>query len=157
MSLLLVSCGLQSSDLVWKEDIVVANALAEVELLKEFHTLYPESKHFISNIARTSPPPKWNSIAGLYGRYVVHIQVPIAVHRKELKITIVGEPLFELREVASIVRTSDGRRDASYGENRTLSMQQWATLVANKGDWSSLGISLRKDAPLADFGDYWAW
>jgi len=147
---------LQNSDLVRNENVVVANGLTEVELLKEFHTIFPESKHFISNIARTSPPPKWNSVTSLYGRYVLSLQVPIAVH-KDLKVAIAGEPGFELREVNSVVRNSDGTKTGHYGENRILSTQQWATLVANKGDWNSLGIPLKKDAPVADLGEYWRW
>ena len=155
-ALLFASCGFDRN-LVGKHDEVVNKALSEVSLFSEFKTLYPDSKHFISYIGIRGKPKTWNSKTGLYGRYTLHMAVPVSVDPGNLKVQLTGTPTFHLYEVASIGKAANGNTHISYADTINVSVEQWAKLVSNHGNWNAAGISLKTDKPVAGFRDYWVY
>jgi hypothetical protein len=150
-----VGCN-RSNDgqMVWHQDQIVAKALQEVPLLKDFQRLFPESQHFITYITGKDGPPTWNSKTPLFQRYVFDMQVPIEIDRNTFKVRLTGQPSFYFREVTVITTLPGGRQDVHYGESIPFDLTGWKKLVTVGGDFQSLGIRLKRDQPIVGFSDY---
>jgi hypothetical protein len=151
----LSGCGKVSDrELVYRQDVLVNNALKDLPLLASFKSRYPHSEHFISYVTGENGRTTWNSKALLFGRYILHMTAPAIIDRKSLKVSLEGEPAFQLREVTSITPLPDGRQQAFYGKTVKFSADDWRRVEASEGDFGVLGIQLKKDKPVPGFTDF---
>lgn len=94
--------------------------------------------------------------AGLYGRYLVSLEVPVTLRRNGKPIKSWGEPKIEIYESGKItVAADDQGYQMDWISERKLSAKQFQTLKEHHGDFSAIGIELIRDQPVKDFDRVW--
>jgi hypothetical protein len=124
----------------------ITSGRAKIPCVQQFDRLFPSAEHFISYFTGTHGPSTWNAEVGLYGRYLLTMQVPIGLNAMHNRITSYGQPLFVLAEVKSVsgsVVTNAGGMSFGPGE--------WQRVVDAGGDLSVLGMAMVKDQPITGF------
>lgn len=81
------------------QSAAVANGKAEIEVAREFNSLFPETQNFISNYSGSNGTPRWNSKVGLHGRYVLSVHFDIRFDQSRTHPERDGEVSFFLAEV----------------------------------------------------------
>lgn len=129
----------------------VESGRLKIQPVQEMEAMFPaQVQNFIGHTPGTLP--RWNSEVLLYDRYILKMQVPIRVNGSFSEvIEMTEEPKFYLWEVVVIEEFSNGQLVSSFGDNRTLGLNEWNTLVAADGDFSAIGIELKKDQPVEHF------
>lgn len=146
------------------------DALANVEVIREFHAIYPQAFSYFSHYTSDSV---WNSEILLYGRYELTLQVPVRLSENKRNIVGVGEPLFELVEYTHIERLEGGGLSLISGDGWQFGLSEWKQLkqaegriekVFTKRTASQAGHTLpddqhpfagiRTDSPVPFFDDY---
>ena len=135
----------------------VASARSTIPVIEQFERLFPGSDHFISYYTGTHGPPTWNSHAGLYGRYVLTMQMPIRFNLFwRDRIIWHGDSTFYLREIKSISPQANGTSVILYGPTHlTFGLPEWKRVVDAGGDLSVLGVKMTKDAKVLNFDEHW--
>jgi hypothetical protein len=131
----------------------VESGRQQIAVVQEMESLFPgEVQNFIGHDGGTiSQPMTWNSEALLYDRYELTMQVKIRVNASFSEVTeVIGDPEFYLVEVLKTERTNGGWHDQN-GQNWNFGGEEWEQLVAAKGDFSAIGIHLKKDQPVDNF------
>jgi hypothetical protein len=137
-------------------DQALQSGFETIPYTKQFSTLFPDSNNFISYYTGEYGTPTWNSKVGLYGRYVLQLQITITLNEPRSKIGGYGEPEFFLKEVERISINSDGRAVILYGPTqKRFGKKEWKKIVENKGDLSALGIPIVQDSPTPGFEEHW--
>ena len=161
LALLLPACDPSAS---FSANTAMYNAAVEsgkrdVPVVKEFVTLYPDSKHIISYYMIRGQSPSWSSEVGLYGRYVLTAQMPITLDSSGQRVVGWQPAQFWLRKVSEVRLLSDGRWSISYDRNAevTFGEVQWRELVSARGDIGTLIREVEKSRPLPDFDHAWGW
>jgi hypothetical protein len=69
---------------------------------------------------------------------------------------VVGSPRFRLLEIESIDMSSDGRASVSYNtfNQRQFGTVEWDRVVEANGDFSVLGVQIKKAPPLPNFEEF---
>jgi hypothetical protein len=153
----LIGCNSPGSEKNVAEDYdkSLADGLTSLKDASQFEKLFPKSEHFISYYTGDGTHI-WNSKAGLYGRYVLSMQVEIKIDRNTHKVSANGEPKFYLNEVTSVKQLPDGRASISYdGAQVTFGREKWQLLIQRNGDLSVLGFTPKTDAPVSGFEAVW--
>lgn len=114
---------------------------------REFLGLYPDAKVDSMYSTGEHGTPTTQLRAAFYHRYVLTMQVQ--TYRTNAR------PHIDLIEAASIGQLADGRSDLRYGESWTITPEQRDSLVKAGGDFSSIGITLKKNEPLPGFEAHW--
>lgn len=116
---------------------------------------FGEADHFIS-YSGPNVPRDWNTEAFFYGRYTLTMQVEVKTDSAFSEITeVVGEPKFYLREVREILRVPDGTpSEARFAGEWRFGKDDWKKVHDAKGDFSVIGIAIKKDQPVQDFEGY---
>ena len=140
-------------ELVQRHDEIVAYATSDVPEFKAFKQCFPESRSFISYITGQNGDPTWNSKAPLFGRYMLEMTVPIRIDRETFRVTPTASPDFTFREISDISNAS-GREVISYAGAIPFSLADWEKLKAAQGDFDKIGIQLKKNQPVPNFGDF---
>jgi hypothetical protein len=106
---------------------------------------------------------RWRLSAGLHKRYLVVMEIDVIFARidpETKEIVSPGshdEPVFSLWEVTSIsiypqlVLFGERQAWAEREKIKTLTNDEWKKLVKADGEFSVLGIELKKDDPIPDF------
>ena len=119
--------------------------------------LFPGSLHFISYYTGTHGNPIWNSKAGLYGHYILTMQMPITLEGwGRDRIGSHDSPTFFLVEVQSILPFPNGQTSINCGDTQiTFGLSEWEKLVESGGDLSVLGVKVKKDEKIPGFDEHW--
>jgi hypothetical protein len=139
------------------------NYLCHFDYTKSIATLDPNDEW--DNIAYrdSNSPIRWCLSAGLHKHYLLVMEIDLVfaeVDPETEKIISPGshdEPVFSLCKVSSISITSPfvlfGQRYAWADSEtvKTLTADEWKKLVEADGDFSVLGIELKKDEPIPNF------
>lgn len=132
------------------------NAAADIDEVRQFTALYPNARHFISHYTGTKGDPRWNSKAGIHGRYIVSMQFGIDFDASRTKPRRISPPTFRLLEISRIEEKANGVFDASYSTNQvTFGLDEWKRLRESNGDLSVLGIKAITNQPLNHFDEVW--
>lgn len=123
--------------------------------VKQFVHL-PESEnhyHFITYFDGYGGSPIWNSFAKMHGRYKIKMKFDIEINRRARTFEPKSPVTVYISEVTGVRLPSSGTGYGScdYGEGFTLSSDDWDTVMKNNGDFSSVGVILKKDAPIENF------
>jgi hypothetical protein len=79
-------------------DQALESGLETIPYASEFNQFFPGSDNFISYYTGQAGEPIWNSKAGLYGRYILSLQVKITFDETRTKIIGLDDPQFYLSE-----------------------------------------------------------
>jgi hypothetical protein len=127
-----------------------------IEAAGQFLKLYPDAECHFSYYTGQYGPPTWVGTTGLYGRYILQMQVVVTFSSSGRKVKSFGEPKCYLTEVKDVTIQEDGRVAYNAGATQVqFGPQEWKTLVENRGDLSSLGVTIVKDQPIPDFDKCW--
>lgn len=153
-------CGCSPSMNDYKD--TVRDGIKTVPHVQEIKQIFPNAPtdHFITQYGfNESVPVMWNTVAYVYGRYEFGYQVNVIVDYKNNRISKVdGIPEFYLWEVATLTTPdSGGVVGATYNKTNNfpfIGEKQWDKIVADKGDFSAVGIHLITNSPIPGFDNY---
>jgi len=137
------------------------NYLCDIDYTISKFIFDPNDKR--DNIAYLDPnsPVRWCLSAGLHKRYLFIMKIDIVYAKIDPETEELispgshDEPVFSLWEVTSVsapIKLFGKRRTSAYHEKvKTLTADEWGKLVKADGDFSFLGIELKKDDPIPNF------
>lgn len=159
LSVLAMSCrDINYSEKGYKK--AVRSGLKMIPEAKQIEELLGDSDHFISYSGSRSVGNNWNTEVYFYGRYVLTMQVPVRMgYEFDEVLEVLDEPKFYLVEVRSIeFYGNDNNPGASFEQGDDypypFTAKDWAKVYQAKGDFSVIGIDLKKDQPVKDFEKY---
>jgi hypothetical protein len=132
----------------------VKSGLTTLPWPKQMEALFGAGDHFITHYGFSPGPKKWNTEIYFGGRYslTLHVDVEIDDNKSLIK-GAVSQPKFYLFEVKSLKRL-EHTFEADYSGQWIFDEAQWIKLIAAKGDWSALGVPVKKNSPLPDFDEF---
>ena len=136
----------------------LVDGLNAIPVVSQFAKQFPRSIHFISYFPVESPKQKriWNSETGIYGRYVLTMQVPILIDPVSNKVSLDGSPTFDFVSIDSITWLPDGQPVIQYGQPQLhFGLGEWRRFLERGGDFSALGLMLKRDSPVPGFDAVW--
>lgn len=137
-------------------DDAIRNGVAGIEVVRQFESLYPDAAHSITHYAEAFGRSKWNSRAGLHGRYTLTLQFDIEFDESRTNPEPSEDPTFYLNEIESIEKLPDGRSVIKYtGHSRNYGIDDWRALFEHHGEFESIGEPLIEDRPVPGFEDVW--
>jgi hypothetical protein len=134
---------------------MVQSGYAAVPEAKQIDDLFGPAWHGVYNY--TEPDTvEWQTKAQFGGRYELSMIVPLQVNRRTGKIRqVLGKPRFLLYSIINVQLRPDGTVDqVRFGESKELSPADWEKVVAAKGDFSVIGLSIVRGKPVANFNAY---
>ena len=133
----------------------VRSGLVTLPWPSQMEALFGEGDHFVVHYGFDSEPKEWQTVVYFGGRYQLGMAVDVAIDYTNKTIVKATTPAkFYLWELGKVETLPDGRVSTDFGGGWELDEAQWSKLVAAKGDWSVLGISLKKNDPVPGFDDY---
>jgi len=98
------------------EEAVKQHALQHVQVIHDFHTLYPDHAiRFVWHHSDHNSVLVWNSTTWIYDRYELSMKIPIKLTEAERAIASSGEPVFELAEITRVEKKNDDVLSIHYG------------------------------------------
>lgn len=107
------------------------DGIANVELIRDFHAIYPQAISFIRHYPRDDSV--WESTVFLYGRYELILRVPVGLSENKRSIVSVGDPLFQLVEYVHIESIEGGRLSLTSGDSWFFGLSEWKQLKQAEG------------------------
>ena len=98
---------------------------------------------------------------GLYGRYTLTMGIRFKMSPDQKTITSFKEPGFHMQEVESVKITPVAGYPAGQAHIQFTTFlaefehDKFKTLKAHKGDFSTIGVTVRKDTPIENFDRVW--
>ncbi|MEW5977247.1 MAG: hypothetical protein AB1898_15765 [Acidobacteriota bacterium] len=134
----------------------LAQAL-NAQVVREFTELLPMRVATLSNYQIPSLKQSLTVQATLFSRYELRLDLVLEFDKTWTEVIHFGEPQFQLNEVEEVEPLEDGRLSVSYAERsqREFGDEEWKRLYKADGDFTVLGIYLRKDVPVPLFDEYW--
>ena len=135
----------------------VKDGFAKIPQAAEIEDLLGEADHFISY---SGPGVKqdWNTEVHFAGRYCLTMQVDVKVNSSFSKIVeVIGEPKFYLGEITGVEVFPDGTVGASSDQGcqyAEFGLKEWNKVVQAKGDFSVVGVPIKKGQPVPNFEKY---
>ena len=131
------------------------DALVNVPYARDFKKSFPLSRESFSSFTGKRGQPTLICMAGLYGRYVLRVDVEVTFDSSRTKVISYGDPIFCLVEVIGISALPDGRVAITSKSIKEFGEELWKAIVEHGGDFSSVGIELTKDDPVPGFDQHW--
>lgn len=132
------------------------NAVADIDEVRQFAAMFPNARHFISYYTGSKGDPRWNSKAGVHGRYIVSMQFGIDFDPSRTKPRRISPPVFQLLEISRIEEKPAGEFDVGNSTNQiTFGLNEWNRLWESNGDLTVLGIKTVTNQPLKHFDEVW--
>jgi hypothetical protein len=157
VAIVLVGCGGQHDKA--GHDMTVRYGEQNDALVQQFMEITPGDGqwNWISYFDGYGGKPHWNSFARLHGRYKLKMQFDIEINYRRRDFKRISEPRFYVLEVIEVEVPSSPQYGigCKFGDSFTFGLDDWKTLVKNKGDFSSIGIELKKDSPVDNFDRVW--
>ena len=143
------------SDRVKQYRAAVRSGFKKIPETLEIEELFGESDHFITHYGMEEGPLIWNTEVFFYGRYSLTMQVSVQLNGRYGEIVrVLDEPKFYFHEVGSINITERGLVGAKIAVDKRFGQAEWKKLVAAKGDFSAIGISVHRDRAVEGFDKY---
>jgi hypothetical protein len=119
----------------------------------EIEQVFGDADHFLThwNFA-IEDPLQWNTEVYFGGRFWLTMQVETEVdYWKRTVVRTVKPPKFYLFKVASVTPFPNGGVKGKVDKQWEFGEAEWQKLVAAKGDWAAIGISLGDTNPVPNF------
>ncbi len=119
----------------------------------EIEQLFGDADHFITHWGfGSSGPLLWNTEVHFGGRFSLTMQVETEVDYWDRKIIrAVTSPKFYLFSLDNIGVLPNGGISSGGSGQWTFGETEWRKLMAAKGDWSAIGISVGDTNPVPNF------
>jgi hypothetical protein len=148
------SCGFGSGTFIANYKQAVRSGFAKFPEAMQMESLFGEGDHFISSPGHGGIR-KWYSEVFFGGRYTLTMEVDVKTDADFSRITeIVGSPLFVLTEASRVTTSGNRVTGADFSTDWKFRLDDWKKVVAAKGDFSVIGITITKAKPLQDFDAY---
>jgi hypothetical protein len=130
----------------------VRSGLAVLPWPKEMEALFGEGDHFVTHYGFSSGEKEWDTEIFFGGRYELNMQVAVEIDYKNHAIVrYTSPPRFSLAEIDSIGHEKNGAESANYSGQWFFDEAKWKKLVEAKGDWSAIGLPVKKNSPVPGF------
>ncbi len=117
---------------------------------QQIDDLMPHVWHQVSNFQEPDLA-EWQTEAFFSERYQLWMSVDVRVDRESGQIThLLGSPRFTLLEVGDVT-VEHGSIGTSYRNQHQFDVADWKKVVAADGDFSVVGIDLKKRQPVLNF------
>ncbi|CAN5577395.1 hypothetical protein BH09VER1_BH09VER1_31930 [soil metagenome] len=152
------------------EKAVVAEASRAIPYFDEFRKIYPQAtiRAFLPISIVSTPETEKEvmerlyvcAIVGLYDRYVLTMYVTFKMSPDQKTVTSFVEPQFGLQEINRVgIKPIDGlpggQANIEYGPAYSFDYTKFKIWLAHGEDFSSIGLTVRKDAPVDHFDRVW--
>lgn len=145
------ACGDEMGD--YKQ--TVRSGLATLPWPKEMEALFGEGDHFITHYGFSPGPKEWNTEVYFGGRYRLTMQVDVEIDYKKHTIEkYTSPPKFYLWEIGPLTREKGEVFGAKIANQWVFDEAKWRKLVEATGDWTAIGLSVKKDNPIPGFDEY---
>ena len=132
----------------------VKDGFTKIPQACEIENLLGEADHFIS-YSGPDVRQDWNTEVYFAGRYRLTMQVEVKVDRDFSRVVeVIGEPAFYLSEIAQVELNANGTFSAGTdgsGQQAVFGMKEWNKIVQSKGDFSLVGVHIKKGQPVPNF------
>ena len=133
----------------------VRSGIATLPWPKEMEALFGEGDHFITHYEFSPGPKKWNTEIYFGGRYRFTMQVDVEIdYKKHVIERYTSPPKFYLWEIGPLTREKGEIVGAKIADQWIFDEAKWRKLVEAKGDWSVIGLPMKKDNPIPGFDEY---
>lgn len=117
---------------------------------QQIEEILGDSDHFISYNGSLELGNEWNTEVFFGGRYCLTMQVPVKMDRAfDRVLAVLGPAKFDLVEIERI--DDDGLVRYNPKAERRFTATEWAKIYKAKGDFSVIGIKLKKGPPVKNF------
>jgi hypothetical protein len=83
------------------------------------------------------------------------MQVKVEIdYKKHTVEKYTSPPRFYLWEIESLTREKDEIVGATIADQWVFDETKWRKLIESKGDWSAIGVPVKKESPLPGFAEY---
>jgi len=122
---------------------------------QQFESRFPTARHSITYFTGTHGQPTWQSKAGVGGRYIITMTLPIKVNRFSGTVVAKGEPKFFVVEVEEIQQPPNGAISIAYTDKQLqFGKDVWDKFVAS-GDLRAIGMEPGVEKPIPGFDENW--
>lgn len=138
----------------------ILSGLAKIPEAVQFDEVFGKDNvdHFISHSGTRKAGNVWTSTVNFGGRYELSMQIPVKMGRSfDEVLTVQGSPMFVLMEISEISLENgvSGRMNSSFEKQYGhFDAAKWKKVYEAKGDFSVIGIPLKKDQPVVGFDEY---
>lgn len=135
-------------------DKVVAEGVKVLVLPTQMEALFNATNvdHFITDFTTFTNDTEWQSVAYVWGRYMISMSIPIVVdHTKCTIVRARGPADVVINEVVGVSLSEAGTAATKFEGQWRFSQKQWAKLVEKGGDWSVLQIPIITNKPVRGF------
>jgi hypothetical protein len=127
-------------------------ALQQIEVIADFHKLYPEAGGVFTHFASDAPERvKWTSRTFVYDRYIFQMTLYITLDRDYETVRSHSNPEWFLMEVTKVEERGGGSISTHNGSSYELTMDQWLDVLEHGGDLEVVIPSIRKNSPVPGF------
>jgi len=132
----------------------VKSGFKKIPEAMQIERLFGEADHFIS-YSGPEVSQDWNTVAFFGGRYILTMQVEIETNASFSEVTnVLGEPKFYLWEIGQVIVSPRGGVEGKFAGSWTFGLKEWKKVVEAGGDFSAVGIIIKKDQPVKSFDAY---
>ncbi len=132
----------------------VKSGFTKIPAALEIEALYGEADHFIS-YSGPNVDKKWRTEVFFDGRYILTMEIVVKTNQSFNEvIEVVGEPSFFLSEASEIIVPKERGVETTFSGDWKFGLEEWRTLFKAKGDFSAIGIILKKNQPVNNFESY---
>jgi len=158
VSLLAMSCSSDINFSMTGYKKAVRSGLSKIPEARQIEELLGDSDHCISYHGSRAVGNDWNTEVYFYKRYVLLMQVPVRMgYEFDEVLEVLDQPKFYLVEVRSIkYYGSQPGATIEQGDDwpYPFTAEEWAKVYEARGDFSVIGIDLKKDQPVKDFDKF---
>lgn len=153
---LLRGCSPSSSMSDYKA--TVRDGIKSVPYVREIERIFSNcpTDHFITQFGfDKTQPVLWNTEVFFGGRYVFTYQVFVSIdYTRNRVLKTVGVPKFYLVQVSKVFNDSPETIGADFDADYKFDARDWEKIVAAKGDFSVVGITLDTNHFVPRFDDF---
>lgn len=133
----------------------VESAATNVPVALEMERLFGDADHFISHYGFDDEPKQWNTEVFFGNRYILTMQIMVAVDYSRNTVSQIGDPTFYLFECETITIEPEGTLHVRFNPHGqvTFSGEQWNSMFESGGDFAGIGVKLNP-APVENFDRY---
>jgi len=146
---------LRSMSETWapQEHQIVADGYRKIPYLREFTDLFPTNIEF--RLFSLKKPQLWVIQTGLYGRYLLRMEVLFKVDSTWTNIVSFESPSMHLITYDDHPPSDRGFSEGRAFSERNFTASDWTNLVAAKGDLAALGFKAWTNSPIKNFDAEW--
>ena len=132
----------------------VRSGFAKIPQANQIERLLGEAGHFISYDGNPRLIATWNTHACFADRYVMFMRVDLQMDQRFSTIVkVIGSPRFQMYEIEHAYSGGHGARYLSVGRG-SFGLDTWEKIVQAEGDFSAVGIVLKRNDPVPNFREY---